>query len=170
MRKDEREIIGRLFDALTQISDPADTRQKLLAILDQNLHAPHPKKVGISKRKMKLLDGLRPMITKGISNLDEWESLIAKYEAADLPATPVPEIAGENRGASDRDHALSAGLTRRQADIFLFLAKGANHREIAAELSVSINTVNAHVQNIFGKLNVTNRIEAVNAVRSVDAQ
>ena len=50
------------------------------------------------------------------------------------------------------------------------LAKGATHRNIAAELGVSINTVNAHIQNIFGKLNVTNRIEAVNAVRGVDVK
>lgn len=171
MRKDERKFISQLFDALTQINDPADTRKKVLGVLrDNNPQASHSEKDDISKRKKMLLEGLRPMIAKGLSNLDEWEALLAKYEAADLTATPVPASADENRDASDRDCALSAGLTRREADIFLFLAKGATHRKIAAELSVSINTVNAHVQNIFGKLNVSNRIEAVNAVRGVDVK
>jgi two-component system nitrate/nitrite response regulator NarL len=51
-------------------------------------------------------------------------------------------------------------LTARESQVLELLAKGASSTEIAAELSVSANTVRSHVQNILTKLQVHSRLEA----------
>lgn len=52
-------------------------------------------------------------------------------------------------------------LTRRELEILRLLAGGANTRVMAERLHVSPATVRNHVQNIFGKLVVHSRLEAV---------
>lgn len=52
-------------------------------------------------------------------------------------------------------------LTEREKDVLLLIAKGYNNLKIAEELFVSVNTVKFHTKNIFIKLDVKNRIEAV---------
>ena len=52
-------------------------------------------------------------------------------------------------------------LTKRETEILTYLAKGYSTREIAKQLSISPNTVRNHIQNIFQKLQVRTRLEAV---------
>lgn len=56
-------------------------------------------------------------------------------------------------------------LTRRELEVLQQLALGKSNRDIADLLGLSIFTVNNHVQNIFSKLGVENRVEAINAAR-----
>lgn len=59
------------------------------------------------------------------------------------------------------DHFKSKGvLSLREKEILQLIGQGRRSKEIAGQLSLSINTVNRHRQNIFQKLNVTNAIEA----------
>lgn len=53
-------------------------------------------------------------------------------------------------------------LSKREAEILEMLSKGLVYKEIADELSISSETVRKHVYNIFNKLHVSNRVEAVN--------
>lgn len=52
-------------------------------------------------------------------------------------------------------------LTDREREILTLIAWGRSNREIAAELYLSLKTVRNHVSNIFGKLQVANRAEAI---------
>ena len=52
-------------------------------------------------------------------------------------------------------------LSTREEEVLDLLARGLPNAEIAAELNVSENTVRFHLKNIYEKLNVTNRTEAV---------
>ena len=52
-------------------------------------------------------------------------------------------------------------LSTREEEVLDLLARGLPNAEIAVELSVSENTVRFHLKNIYEKLNVTNRTEAV---------
>jgi PAS domain S-box-containing protein len=52
-------------------------------------------------------------------------------------------------------------LTPREREVLLLLAKGQGTREIAQNLVISPNTVRNHIQNIFQKLHVHRRAEAV---------
>lgn len=53
-------------------------------------------------------------------------------------------------------------LTDREKEVLEFLAKGFLYKEIAAELFISKETVKSHIQNIYDKLHVQNRTEALN--------
>lgn len=52
-------------------------------------------------------------------------------------------------------------LTDRERDILGFIAKGRNNAAIARELSLSPKTAANHVSNVFGKLHVADRAEAI---------
>jgi DNA-binding NarL/FixJ family response regulator len=54
-----------------------------------------------------------------------------------------------------------AGLTPREREVLELLAKGLTYKEIAARLIISIDTVRRHCHNIYGKMHVASRTEAV---------
>jgi len=57
--------------------------------------------------------------------------------------------------------ATKAELCDREREILRLAAKGMTSKEIAVALDISGLTVNSHFSNIFRKLNVQSRIEAV---------
>ncbi len=52
-------------------------------------------------------------------------------------------------------------LTDRESEVLLMAAKGLSNKMIARELSLSDRTVQVHLSNVFGKLGVASRTEAV---------
>jgi len=52
-------------------------------------------------------------------------------------------------------------LTDREHDVLLLIAKGLTYAEVSGALSVSINTIRVHMKNLFRKLAVNSRSEAV---------
>ena len=57
--------------------------------------------------------------------------------------------------------AAATGLTKREATILDLIAQGESYGEVAKLLSVSVGTVQTHIKNIYGKLAVHSRGEAV---------
>lgn len=55
-------------------------------------------------------------------------------------------------------------LTNREQEILAQLEKGFLYKEIAHTLSISVETVRRHVHNIYEKLHVSNRTEALNKI------
>ncbi|HEY8384789.1 MAG TPA: response regulator [Porticoccaceae bacterium] len=56
------------------------------------------------------------------------------------------------------------GLTEREAEVLLWLAKGKTNGEIGLILSISPRTVNKHLEQVFRKLGVENRTAAATMV------
>lgn len=55
----------------------------------------------------------------------------------------------------------TAPLTNREKEVLALASQGANNKEIAEKLCLMEVTVKSHMNNIFKKLNVTNRTQAV---------
>ena len=51
-------------------------------------------------------------------------------------------------------------LTARETEVLSLLAGGCSGKEIAAQLSVSLSTVQRHIANIYGKIGARGRVEA----------
>jgi len=58
-------------------------------------------------------------------------------------------------------------LTEREMEVLRYIAEGCSNPQIAGRLYISPNTLKAHAQNIFMKLNVHNRLQAVNRAREL---
>jgi LuxR family transcriptional regulator, maltose regulon positive regulatory protein len=77
------------------------------------------------------------------------ERLLAAFATGENP--PTKQDAGH--GAPE--------LSDREREILLLVAEGLSNQEIADRLVISITTVKTHVGNIFHKLGVTSRIQAI---------
>jgi DNA-binding NarL/FixJ family response regulator len=55
----------------------------------------------------------------------------------------------------------SQQLSRRELEVLRLVARGRASKEVAAELRISLRTVEGHLNNVFGKLGVASRTEAV---------
>lgn len=55
-------------------------------------------------------------------------------------------------------------LTPKEKEILKALAKGLRYKEIAADMHISVETVRSHARNIYDKLHVQSRTEALNKV------
>jgi DNA-binding NarL/FixJ family response regulator len=58
-------------------------------------------------------------------------------------------------------------LTEREKEVLQLIAEGYKNTEIADKLFVSENTVKSHIKNIYIKLDVKNRVEALKRVKLV---
>ena len=52
-------------------------------------------------------------------------------------------------------------LTGREQELLIALSEGSTNVQIASELNISLNTVKFHLKNLYSKLNVKNRAQAV---------
>ena len=67
---------------------------------------------------------------------------------------------GDTRGDGLVDRVVD-GLTQRESEVLVWVARGKTNQEIAAHLVLSPNTVRKHLENAFVKLGVHSRAEAV---------
>jgi LuxR family maltose regulon positive regulatory protein len=58
-------------------------------------------------------------------------------------------------------------LSEREIEVLRLIAQGFSNTEIAKKLFISLSTVKGHTTNIFGKLGVKNRTQAVSFGRNI---
>jgi len=88
---------------------------------------------------------------------------VAREALADAGELPAP-AGGDSAGTGDRAaaagaRAVTALLTRREREIAGLVANGHSNREIAGQLFISKRTVDAHVDHIFSKLEISSRVQ-----------
>jgi len=105
--------------------------------------------------------GARGYLVKDVRGMSLKENVRAVSRGQ---AVLAPEVAGgildrvrERRSAE----AGPPGLTQSQVAILGLMTRGFSNREIATEVHLSENTIKTHIQEIFRKLGVRNRVEAV---------
>ncbi|MEU9922667.1 response regulator transcription factor [Streptomyces griseoluteus] len=99
-----------------------------------------------------LLDAVRrtavgdPVFTPGLAGL-----VLGEYRRLAAAPAPAPEAGAPG----------APRLTERETEVLRLVAKGLSYKQIAERLVISHRTVQNHVQNTLGKLQLHNRVELV---------
>jgi len=103
---------------------------------------------------------MHKLLSRALTSLRDKEHL-AVYVSRLLSAfEPANRKAGQAA-------SLVEPLTEREMEVLKYIAEGLSNPEIANRLYLSPNTLKAHAQNIFTKLNVHNRVQAVNKAKEL---
>ncbi len=86
---------------------------------------------------------------------------VARGESALDPAVTAKVMAQLASGRPSGAQATVEGLTERELEVLRLAAQGDTNRAIGHKLGISDRTVQGHLANIFGKLGVSTRTEAV---------
>ncbi|MFV2101306.1 LuxR C-terminal-related transcriptional regulator [Micromonospora sp. LOL_024] len=138
----------------------AGDRRRAVRVLEQALElaAPDGCRRPFSRAGPELRDLLAAHLDSGTAH---WSLVSELIRAADVPDDgAVP--GGRTRVASPDEP-----LTDRELTILRYLQSILSNVEIAAELSLSVNTVKTHVRNIYRKLDATRRRDAVRRAREL---
>jgi HD-GYP domain-containing protein (c-di-GMP phosphodiesterase class II) len=86
--------------------------------------------------------------------------MLDEVRAGRLDGDVVSAILNADGPRVRRRLELPGGLTRREAEVLVSLARGRSNPQIAHDLSISRKTVSSHLERIYTKLGVTTRTEA----------
>lgn len=104
-----------------------------------------------------------------VSGVDIFFVQAKKWLPFNLPANATPAIAlgmlqSMDEAESDYAHVADlykSALTKRELEVMGKMKKGLSNKQIAANMCISEGTVKRHAHNIFSKLNVKNRVAAI---------
>jgi DNA-binding NarL/FixJ family response regulator len=105
--------------------------------------------------------GARGYVTKSIS-ADELVAAVQRVHDGDVVFSPrlagfvLDAFAGEAHEPIDPELDL---LTARERETLRYIARGYTYKEVAAELHISVKTVETHVSAVLRKLQLSNRYE-----------
>lgn len=100
-----------------------------------------------------LKDSNERMIVRSIQQTIEGANPISPEAATHL----LSLLGGNNQKIVQDDH----GLTAKETEVLTLFAKGLSYKETAGVMDVSSHTVNDHVKNIYSKLSVHSKSEAI---------
>jgi len=100
-------------------------------------------------------DAAKEELVKAVRAAAKGESLISTSVARKL-IEEISEPAGKRKKEEEHE-----GLSQRELDVIKLMARGYNNRQIADILFISEHTVKVHIRNIFRKIGVTDRTNAV---------
>ena len=153
-----------LMDVHMPGMDGPATTKALLAV--------HPNAKVIAWTVSEDSDDLLRMMQAGCSGYVLKEAGSDELERALLAAirseSPVPRrmIPGVLRRVADQtplSHPTNVSLTSREMQILRGLAKGSTSKRLAKDLGLKVSSIDTHLRNLYRKLGVGNRGEAVSA-------
>lgn len=114
----------------------------------------------------KIFDSLKAGASGYILKTEGPKIIMQSLEEMILGGSPMSSVIARKVVASfanmSKENALIETLSEREKMVLEKLAKGLIGKEVADELQISAGTVRKHVQNIYKKLQVNTRVEAVN--------
>lgn len=84
--------------------------------------------------------------------------VLAKYRSLQSASTVVPGAAAPEEAFDDSERGL---LSAREHEVLTLIARGFSYAEIARLKGLSVHTVQTHIKNLYGKLAVHSKSEAV---------
>jgi LuxR family maltose regulon positive regulatory protein len=155
-----------LLDALAL--DAYDPSEAALAVLEEAMALAEPQ--GCVRAFVDLGGPMQRLLTKATHGTrPRYTAMLLEAMQAQLavtvPDAPPPEAAGQ---APATIRAMADPLSPRELQILTLICKGLSNQEIGKQVFVSLSTVKWHNQNIFDKLDVQRRTEAVARARELN--
>jgi len=182
-REEDMEVVGEASDGEEAVKLVQDL-QPDVAILDISM--PKLSGIEVTRRIKPIFPSMAILILTSYDN-DEYvfallEAGAAGYLLKDVPAHEIVEAiravhSGESvlhpsiarkviqraivRSIKNAEEKSDLELSDREKEVLKLAAKGMNNQDIAEKLCISIRTVQGHINNIFHKLGVGSRTEAI---------
>ncbi len=99
------------------------------------------------------------MMVLNLEELTEEAQIFIKDIQEILSASSEDEIQ-EQQSQEIKDLTIAGSITEREQDVLSLLSQGYSNSDIAQELCVCESTIKTHLSNIYGKLDVNNRVLA----------
>jgi LuxR family maltose regulon positive regulatory protein len=113
-------------------------------------------------------DYLRVFLDEGKPVIELLRHAGSKGIESQYVATILAEVRQESDGSVHENQPLIDPLSEREIEILRLLADGFSNQEIAERLIIAVGTVKAHTVNIYRKLNVNSRMQAVARARELN--
>lgn len=106
--------------------------------------------------------GISGCLTKDLSGNKLLEAIKAVMDGAGVFSGDITKIV-----ISSFQKNIKSPLTTRETEILKYLSEGMGRAQIASELFINLNTVRTHVKNIYRKLKVTSKLEAITVAKKM---
>jgi DNA-binding NarL/FixJ family response regulator len=104
----------------------------------------------------KILEAIKEVFTGGSPMSAPIARRLVKFFGHDNPIPPSAPVAPQVPNVEP-----NASLTAREREVLDLMAEGLLYKEAADRLGLSVDTIRAHLRNIYKKLRVRNRTEAI---------
>jgi LuxR family maltose regulon positive regulatory protein len=156
------QMVGRLGNALNILAVKAvvyhaqGDREKAFGTLEQALELAEPE--GYVRVFVDQGAPMARLLRRMLARSSRPNYVHHLLEALGEPVKIEPRIASK----------LIDRLSPRELEVLRLIVDGATNKTIADELVLTVNTVKRHISNIFGKLEVSNRAQAIARARQLD--
>ncbi|SFB51822.1 LuxR family transcriptional regulator, maltose regulon positive regulatory protein [Cohnella sp. OV330] len=126
--------------------------------------------LGIALRISEPAGYIRSYLDEGPIMIEMLSELLIEQQAAVQSSLPLKyvqlllEAAGSGSDAS-KPFLANEALTEQEEKVLDLLAEGFLYKEIAARLNIALDTVKFHMKNVYRKLEVNNRTQAIERVK-----
>lgn len=166
--EDARRLIEKL-ELLIGKENPLRTRIKLLVakstisrLSGQTEAALHALEAAL--RLAEPIGYIRSFLDEGLGTVELLVRLSKEHQAGSRPAVPIHYVRQLLEAVNLRwnnEQSVEEKLTDQEARVLNLLGRGLLNKEIASELNITPDTVKFHLKNIYRKLGVHNRMQAV---------
>jgi DNA-binding NarL/FixJ family response regulator len=184
-KESDMEVVGEVADGLSLLKTVTQLQPDVL-LMDAQM--PYHKPI-TAVEQLNQQNPLVHVLVLSAFNLPEYvvgllkagaNGYILKDDSTNLLLSAIRQVARGEEWVSPRATAIliesmrseppdiEAKLTKRELDVIFLMARGRRNEEIADELVVTEQTVKNHITNIFRKLDVETRVEAVLYALSAD--
>jgi two-component system, NarL family, nitrate/nitrite response regulator NarL len=144
------DLIARLIEA--------SSGARLILLTDETDSAIHQQAVRFGAMGVILKTQPGDILFVAIHKVNAGEAWLGRTLVANVLAKLVQERQVDE---DDPDAARIASLSDREIEVVDLIGEGMKNKEIAAKLSISESTVRHHLTSIFGKLDVSDRLELI---------